>query len=222
MLLNTVLDRRWRIGIQKKMADLQFMVGSKTFVHHCECWNTALDSEAAAKPVDPLASLEKTAAAKTLQEKVVAPRIEELYDHSERVNSDPYTHSKRIRKLFREEKKIEKAKEVADNAIKDQFALPRDLKLIEDKDIAEEAKEAWKRGQSSKEASSSSEQTFAQVRQAQIKKAEQSVSRQSKSLSSHRQASTLGAVLLRNTLRSTAATKKVPQSTSKPLGIIKR
>ena len=73
---------------------------------------TKTDSEAAAKPVDPLASLEKTAAAKTLQTTVVAPRIEELYDHSDRVNSDPYTHSKRIRKFFREEKKIEKAKEI--------------------------------------------------------------------------------------------------------------
>jgi coiled-coil domain-containing protein 130 len=184
----------------------------------------ALDSEAAAKPVDPLASLEKSTAAKTLATNVTAPRIEELYELSDKHNFDPYVHSKRIRRYFREEKKVEKAKEAADNQIKDQFALPKELKLVEEKDVAEEAKESWKQSRllaaAEKTESVSMEQTFAQARQAQSRNSEASVERRTKGLPSNRQASTLGAILLRNTLRS--AKKRPPDNNGKSIGIVKR
>jgi len=181
------------------------------------------DSEAAATPVDPLASLEKTTAAKTLATTVTAPRLEELYDLSDKYNADPYSHSKRTRHFFREEKKVEKAKEAVDNQIKDQFALPKELKLVREEEVAEEAKESWnlKRAQESREKSDKlfPKQTFAQVVQAQIQgRKDSSVERRQKSLSSNRQASTLSAILMRNTLRST---KRQP-SDAKSLGIIKR
>jgi len=180
------------------------------------------DSEAAATPADPLASLEKTTAAKTLATNVTAPRLDELYDLSDKVNADPYTHSKRMRRYFREEKKVEKAKQEADNQIKDQFALPKELKLVEEKDVAEEAKETWKqnriRASSEKADTLFPQPTFAQVRQAHQKK-DSSVERRPKAVSSSRQASTLGAILLRNTLKSASKRSVTP---SKSLGIIKR
>jgi len=152
---------------------------------------------------------------------VTAPRIDELYDLSDRVNSDPYSHSKRMRRFFREEKKVEKAKEAADNLIKDQFALPKEMKLVDEKEVVEEAKESWKEGraQVSTEKSNSlfPKKTFAQARLAQTRNGEPSV-RQSKSLSSNRQASTLSAILLRNTSRPSNRRPDVPKS----LGIIKR
>jgi len=182
------------------------------------------DSEAASKAVDPLVSLEKTTAAKTLAETVTAPRLEELYDLSDKQNFDPYTHSKKMRRYLREEKKVEKAKEAADSKIKDQYALPKELKLVEEKEIAEEAKESWKANRllaaSERTEKSSVGQTFAQARQAQFRKNETSVERRSKGLSSNRQASTLGAILLRNTLRSTKL--RPPDGAAKSIGIIKR
>jgi coiled-coil domain-containing protein 130 len=185
--------------------------------------NNVLDSEAAASQADPLASLEKSTAAKTLATTVTAPRLEELYDLSDKVNADPYSHSKRIRRYFREEKKVEKAKEEADDQIKDQFALPKELKLVEEKDVAEEAKETWKQNRieanSEKSDSLFPQPTFAQVRQALNQRKDSSVERQPKTLSSNRQASTLGAILLRNTLK---AAPKRAAPTNKSLGIIKR
>ena len=184
--------------------------------------DSLLDSEAAATPVDPLVSLEKTTAAKTLATTVTAPRLEELYDLSDKYNADPYTHSKRSRRYFREEKKIERAKEEADNKIKDQFALPKELKLVQEDEVAEEAKESWKsnRAHALLEQGSSlfPKQTFAQAVRTHGYSKESSVERRSKTLPSNRQASTLGAILLRNTLRST---KKQP-SDAKSLGITKR
>jgi coiled-coil domain-containing protein 130 len=178
------------------------------------------DSEAASKPVDPLASLEKTTAAKTLATTVTAPRLEELYDLSDKYNADPYTHSKRSRRYFREEKKIEKAIEAADTKIKDPFALPKELKLVKEAEVVEEAKESWKlnRAQASleKESSLFPKRTFAQaVRASHGTIKDSSVERRAKSLPSNRQASTLGAILLRNTIRS----GKKQASDSKSLGI---
>jgi len=180
------------------------------------------DSDAAAVPVDPLASLEKTTAAKTLATTVTAPRLEELYDLSDKYNADPYVRSKRTRRYFREEKKVERAKEAADNQLKDQFALPKELKLVKEDEVAEEAKESWKlnRAQVSSEKQDNllPKQTFAQAVQAQSRSKESSVERRPKSLPSNRQASTLSAILMRNTLRSN---KKHPPET-KSLGIVKR
>lgn len=63
---------------------------------------------------------------------------------SEKYNEDPYSVSARARKKFREEKKVEKAKEVADNAIKSRYGLPAELKLLEEGyGEADEAKREW-------------------------------------------------------------------------------
>ncbi|KAF7375043.1 hypothetical protein MSAN_00390400 [Mycena sanguinolenta] len=104
------------------------------------------DTEAAAVPADPLASLEKTADAQKGLVKA-QDRLESLQEVSEHYNADPFTLSSKIRKRFREEKKIEKAKKAADDSIKDRYALPESLSLIEDDEkAAEDAKTEWARG----------------------------------------------------------------------------
>ena len=76
--------------------------------------------------------------------KVQAPRLEEIQGLSEKYNEDPYAASVRARKRFREEKKMEKAKEATDNVIKSRYGLPTDLKLLEEgSSEADEAKREW-------------------------------------------------------------------------------
>ncbi len=105
------------------------------------------DTERAAAPVDPLAALEKTTDAKNHVEKVQVPRIESLQHLSDHYNSDPYSVSTRIRKRFREEKKVEKAKQKADDELKDRYGLPETLGLIEDSAASrQEAKDEWEKG----------------------------------------------------------------------------
>ncbi|KAJ6544833.1 DUF572-domain-containing protein [Mycena vulgaris] len=104
------------------------------------------DTEAHAVPVDPLASLEKTT---DVQKGLVKTqdRLESLQEVSEHYNSDPFSLSSKVRKRFREEKKVEKAKKQADDKIKDRYGLPETLSLIEDDaKAAEDAKEQWARG----------------------------------------------------------------------------
>ncbi|KAJ7274551.1 CWC16 protein [Mycena haematopus] len=103
------------------------------------------DTEAAAAPVDPLASLEKTTDAQKGLVKA-QDRLESLQEVSEHYNADPFSLSRKIRKRFREEKKAEKAKKAADDHIKDRYALPESLSLIEDDEkAAEDAKAEWAR-----------------------------------------------------------------------------
>jgi coiled-coil domain-containing protein 130 len=98
-------------------------------------------------PDDPLAALEKSTGAQTHAEKVQAPRLEQLQDESERVNADPYTHSARIRKRFRAEKKIEQAAQAADEELRARYALPSEMPLIrDDTQSIQDAKDAWTRG----------------------------------------------------------------------------
>lgn len=98
--------------------------------------------------MDPLAALEKTTKAKTHMENVAKPRIESLQSVSEHYNSDPYSLSLKARKRFREEKKIELGKRQADDVIKGRYALPTNLRLLEDDDeAAEEARQQWETGQ---------------------------------------------------------------------------
>jgi len=104
------------------------------------------DTEAHAVPVDPLASLEKTT---DVQKGLVKAhdRLEELQEVSEHYNSDPFSLSSKVRKRFREEKKVEKAKKQVDDGIKDRYGLPETLSLIEDDDkAAQDAREQWARG----------------------------------------------------------------------------
>ncbi|KAF8207577.1 hypothetical protein K438DRAFT_2013455 [Mycena galopus ATCC 62051] len=104
------------------------------------------DTEAAAAPADPLASLEKTTDAQKGLVKA-QDRLESLQEVSEHYNADPFLLSSKIRKRFREEKKVEKAKKAADDQIKDRYALPESLSLIEDDEkAAEDAKAEWARG----------------------------------------------------------------------------
>ncbi|KAG6855582.1 hypothetical protein H0H87_000607 [Tephrocybe sp. NHM501043] len=66
---------------------------------------------------------------------------------SEHYNADPYSLSTKVRKRFREVKKVEQQKQKADNHIKDRYGLPASLSLLEeDEATAAEAKEEWARG----------------------------------------------------------------------------
>lgn len=94
--------------------------------------------------MDPLAALEKSTESQNYLMKVQAPRLEEIHGLSDRYNEDPYAASVRARKRFREEKKVERAKEAADNAIKSRYGLPAELKLLgEGSSEADEAKREW-------------------------------------------------------------------------------
>jgi coiled-coil domain-containing protein 130 len=76
--------------------------------------------------------------------KVQAPRLEEIQGVSDKYNENPYAASIRARKKFRGEKKVEKAKEAADTAIKSRYGLPAELKLLEDgSSEVDEAKREW-------------------------------------------------------------------------------
>jgi len=100
-----------------------------------------------AGPSDPLAALEKSTDAQTHLTKVQMPRLESLLSVSEHYNSDPYALSLKVRKRFRQEKKVEKEKQAADDRIKGRYGLPETLRLVEeDDDIKSEAREGWRKG----------------------------------------------------------------------------
>ncbi|KAG6810429.1 hypothetical protein H0H92_011871 [Tricholoma furcatifolium] len=106
------------------------------------------DTEGANVPVDPLAALEKTTDAQKRLTTIEMPRLESLQTVSEHYNADPYTLSSKVRKRFRETKKIEQEKQRADDQIKNRYGLPASLNLLaEDEATAKEAKEEWARGQ---------------------------------------------------------------------------
>lgn len=64
---------------------------------------------------------------------------------SDRYNNDPYTLSSRVRRKFREEKKIDKAIKVKDDEVKRRYGLPETLSLIrEDTQLQDEAKEQFR------------------------------------------------------------------------------
>lgn len=98
-------------------------------------------------PVDPLAALEKSTDAQNHMNNVQVPRIEALQDLADHYGSDPYSISLRVRKRFREQKKVEKALEEADEAIKSAYGLPEVLALsAENDETRAKAKEEWERG----------------------------------------------------------------------------
>ena len=101
--------------------------------------------------VDPLIALEKSVDSQNFATKVQAPRLEQLQNMSEHYNADPYAHSLRLRKRFREEKKVEKQKEEADNNIKARYGLPSELALLRDDDTSiQEASDAWAKARSNR------------------------------------------------------------------------
>lgn len=147
MWLFRALVKRMKTGIQKKMAvtlsTARLLRGAvlESFPHR-----SITDTEAHAVPADPLASLEKTTDAQKGLVKA-QDRLESLQEVSEHYNSDPFSLSSKVRKRFREEKKVEKAKKQADDKIKDRYGLPETLSLIEDDaKAAEDAKEQFARG----------------------------------------------------------------------------
>ncbi|EJF55855.1 CWC16 protein [Dichomitus squalens] len=98
-------------------------------------------------PVDPLAALEKSTDAQNHMNNVQVPRIEALQNLADHYSSDPYTHSLRVRRRFREQKKIEKAREEADESIKSVYGLPEALALsAEDDETRAKAKQEWEEG----------------------------------------------------------------------------
>jgi coiled-coil domain-containing protein 130 len=100
-----------------------------------------------------LAQLEKTTDAARRANEIGAPRITSLQDLSDTYNTDPYELSKRVRKQFREVKKVEKRKREEEEAVKDKYSLPSDLKLIEGSEVQEEAKNLWAKERTEWEAS---------------------------------------------------------------------
>ncbi|EJU04850.1 DUF572-domain-containing protein, partial [Dacryopinax primogenitus] len=86
------------------------------------------DPEAAGE-ADPLAALEKTTSALKRIDQVERPRIDSLQELSERRTADPYTVSSKLRKTFREEKKLLEAQRLADEGLKDKYGLNEEIKL---------------------------------------------------------------------------------------------
>jgi len=102
------------------------------------------DTEGSTDAVDPLAALEKTTDAQNHMKNVQIPRLDSLQTVSDQFNADPYTLSSKVRKRFREEKKIEQQKQKVDDQIKGRYGLPATLRLLEDDEQAkQEAKKAW-------------------------------------------------------------------------------
>ena len=105
------------------------------------------DTTGSVAPADPLATLEKSTEAQNHLTKVQVPRILQLQSASDHYNEDPYSASLRVRKRFRAEKKIEQAKQAADKQLKGKYALPEELKLLEDNaTMKDEAHIQWVRG----------------------------------------------------------------------------
>lgn len=88
---------------------------------------------------DAFASVEKTLSQKA-QALNAAQRLEALEAVNDDRWSDPYEHSKRLRRSFREEKKVRQVVEKQDEAIRDRYGLSREIKLESEK--PEEAREA--------------------------------------------------------------------------------
>lgn len=73
------------------------------------------------------------------------PRIEALQGASDKYNSDPYSLSLKVRRKFREEKKIEKAIKAQDDEVKRRYGLPETLPLVRnDTEFESEAKEQFR------------------------------------------------------------------------------
>jgi coiled-coil domain-containing protein 130 len=105
------------------------------------------DTDPSKPPLDALAALEKSATAEAHQTTVVQPRIESLQSLSEHYNSDPYSLSRKVRKKFREEKKVETEKRRLEDEMKGKYALPKELKLLEEgEEDVRAAKVEWEKG----------------------------------------------------------------------------
>lgn len=125
---------------------MRFTVCHPSSIRFAPSTHSHLDTDPNEGPVDPLAALEKSTEAQNHMNKVQIPRLEALQSVSDHYGDDPYTLSKLVRKRFREEKKVEKEKQVADDALKGRYGLPETLKLTrDDEDTQARDKEEWER-----------------------------------------------------------------------------
>ena len=125
----------------------KILFASKHFKYYTCHILSALDTDGSTSVTDPLAALEKTTDAQNHLTKVQVPRLESLQSVSQHYNSDPYSLSLKVRKRFRDEKKIEGKKKDADDQIRGRYGLPESLKLVEDDALAtEDAKRMWRQG----------------------------------------------------------------------------
>lgn len=93
-------------------------------------------------------SAEKSAIDKQVAE-TSKTRIAALADLQDERWSDPYTLSKKLRKSHRAEKRVIKAKEESDAALRAKLGLPEDLKFSDDTEtFKEEARQAWETAKS--------------------------------------------------------------------------
>lgn len=75
---------------------------------------------------------------------VQVPRIEALQSLADHYGSDPYSLSRKVRKRFREEKKVEKEKQAEDDELKERYGLPEELAMKrDDAETREQDREAW-------------------------------------------------------------------------------
>lgn len=80
---------------------------------------------------------------------VQKPRLEALQSLADHYASDPYSLSRKVRKRFRVEKKVEKEKQAEDDEIKGRYGLPEELVLKRDSDeTREQDREAWLKARS--------------------------------------------------------------------------
>lgn len=102
------------------------------------------DTEGKQGDVDPLAALEKSTDAQRHMNEVQKPRIESLQVVADHYGSDPYSLSLKVRKRFREDKKVEKEKQAEEKELKGRYGLPEELVLTRDSaEIREQDREAW-------------------------------------------------------------------------------
>ncbi|EEB97310.1 hypothetical protein MPER_03403, partial [Moniliophthora perniciosa FA553] len=157
------------------------------------------DTDGNVAPADPLAALEKTTDAQNHHKNVQVPRLESLMDVSDHFNADPYSLSLKVRKQFRQDKKIRLEKEKADGKVRDRYALPTTLNLVEDDEKAlQEAKEQWERARQEKQSRDNKR------RRLPIQTSITSLSSRSASSSSSGAAGSLRARILNNTAKSSA------------------
>ena len=129
------------------MAALRSMASTFVTCHPWALIKCLSDTDNKATSADPLAALEKSTEAQNHLATVQVPRLEALQQVSERFDADPYSHSLRVRRRFREEKKVEKEKRRADELLKGKYGLPASLTLLEDDDKAKrEARKEWEKG----------------------------------------------------------------------------
>jgi coiled-coil domain-containing protein 130 len=161
-----------------------------------------IDTDSKIEPVDPLAALEKTTDAQAHATKVQAPRLEQLEDLSAHYNEDPYAHSRRVRKRFRSEKKVDQARVEADKSLKEKYGLPTDLALerADDPGTTAEARDEWARGLAARAGENTSKK-----RKLALEAPVFAPSRRGASTSTESAASSLRTRLLSNSARRTTA-----------------